>query len=273
MWYKSGEEFKKAAGHEVDGVWYPRVTKILEVKAKPALHGYYFEMGKEVESMSDVEAVTNKSAEEGTLVHETVQKLAAGEKVEIPKEIEPAATAFNEFYKKNNIIFHSQYVERPIWSQLHKFSGTVDALATIGGKFGVLDIKTSTGFYSDYNLQTAAYVLALQEQGVRNALALQQEIQTRWILRIDQQKTCLRCGAGLREKGGRNKVRTSYQSKNDNIGVHCGTSLEDHYWGAAKGIVELREFPYYFKDIKAFLAAKTLWEWDNDYWLRQIGYL
>src|SRR3989338_8996198 len=124
-WYKDAEQFMKSAGHEVDGVWYPRVTKILEVKAKPALHGYYFEMGK---------------------------------KVEIPKEIEPAATAFNEFYQKNNIVFHPQYVERPIWSQLHKFSGTVDALATIGGKFGVLDIKTSTGFYSDYNLQTAAYV-------------------------------------------------------------------------------------------------------------------
>lgn len=272
-WYKDAESFKKSAGHEVDGVWYPRVTKILEVKAKPALHGYYFEMGKEVEKMSDVEAVTNKSAEEGTLVHETVQKLAVGEKVDIPKEIEPAATAFNEFYQKNNIVFHPQYVERPIWSALHKFSGTVDALATIGGKFGVLDIKTSTGFYSDYNLQTAAYVLALQEQSVRNALALPQEIQTRWILRIDQQKTCLRCGAGLREKGGRNKVRTSYQAKNDNIGVHCGVSHEDHYWGPTKGIVELREFPYYFKDIKAFLAAKTLWEWDNDYWLKQIGYL
>jgi len=272
-WYKDAEAFKKSSGHEVSGQWYPRVTKILEVKAKPALQGYYFEMGKEVENMSDVEAVTSKSAEEGTKVHEVVQALAVGKDIDIGEDMRPVAEAFLEFNKKAGIFFHPEYVERSVWSGLHKFSGTVDALATIGGKFGVLDIKTSTGFYQEYNLQTAAYVLALQEPAVRAALALPQEIQTRWILRIDQQKTCARCGAGLREKGGRMKVRTAYQNGNGKSEAHCGASHEDHYWGPTKGIVEMREFPYYFKDIRAFLAAKTLWEWDNDYWLKQVGYL
>ena len=135
-----------------------------------------------------------------------------------------------------------------------------------------MDIKTSTGFYPEYNLQTAAYVLALQEPGIKKALSLPGEIQTRWILRVDQAKTCMRCGASLREKGGRNKVRTA-KTGVENMEEACGNSHEDHYWGPAKGLIEIREFPYYIRDMKAFLAAKILWEWENDYWLRRIGYL
>ena len=269
MWYKDAESFKKAAGHEVGSVWYPRVTKILDVKAKPALDIFFKEMG----SYKAAEEVKMKSAEEGTKVHEIVQALAVGKDIEITDKTKPVAEAFSEFNKTANIVFHPEFIERPIWSQLHRYSGTIDALATVGGKFGVLDIKTSTGFYPEYNLQTAAYVLALQENDVKKALELPGEIQTRWILRVDQQRTCLRCGSTLREKGGRSKVRPVKIS----IDINRYQSISDcnnaHYWGPTKGIVELREFPYYIRDIKAFLAAKILWEWENDYWLRRIGYL
>ncbi len=190
-WYKDAEQFKASCGHELNGAWYPRVTHILSIKAKPALDIFF----KEMESYAAAEKVKNKSAEEGSLVHEVVQKMAIGEPVEIPKEIEPAAAAFKDFQAKNSIVFHPEYVERPIWSNLHRYSGTVDALATVGGKFGVLDIKTSTGFYPEYNLQTAAYVLALQENDLRRALVLPREIETRWILRVDHQRKCRRCGA------------------------------------------------------------------------------
>lgn len=262
-WFKDAESFKKASGHEVGGVWYPRVTKILEVKSKPALDIFFKEMG----SYEAAETVKIKSAEEGTRVHEIVQALATGKDIKITDEMKPVAEAFLEFNKTANVVFHPEFVERPIWSQLHRYSGTIDALATVGNKFGVLDIKTSTGFYLEYNLQTAAYVLALQENEVKKALALPGEIKTRWILRVDQNKNCMRCGASLREKGGRVKIR----NLKSEFRASC---LElDHEWGPVKGVVELREFPYYIRDIKAFLAAKILWEWENDYWLRRIGYL
>src|SRR3989344_8045037 len=268
MRYDNAEHFKKENGYEVGGTWYPRVTRILEVKAKPGLQVFFKEMG----SFDAAEDVKNKSAEEGTLVHETVQKIAVGERIEIPKKIEPAVTAFQKFQDEKQIFFYPEFIERQIWSSLHRYAGTVDALATVGGKFGVLDIKTSTGFYPEYNLQTAAYVLALQENDLKRALGLPREIETRWILRVDQQRKCLRCRAMLREKGGRNKVRAA-RANGTNGNGHCGDSHDDHYWGPAEGIVEMREFPYYFKDIRAFLAAKTLWEWENDYWLKQVGYL
>ncbi len=269
MWYKNSEEFKNINGYEIDGVWFPRVTKILDIKSKPALEGFF----REMESYSSAEEVKNKSAAEGTLVHTTVQKLATGQEVEIPQEIRPAAEAFQTFNTERKITFHPEFVEKKVWSVRHRYAGTVDALATVDGKFGVLDIKTSTGFYPEYNLQTAAYVSALQEFQVKRSLALPRDIETRWILRIDQRKFCQKCGATLREKGGRSKVRPARAGGNGKK-RNDGTCPEgEHSWGETVGEVELREFPYLYKDIKAFVAAKILWEWENDYWLRQVKYI
>ena len=86
------------------------------------------------------------------------------------------------FIAEKNIVFHPEFVEKKVWSNFHKYAGTVDALASFGGKFGVLDIKTSTGFYPEYNLQTAAYVLALQETEIKRALSLPSDISPLFII-------------------------------------------------------------------------------------------
>lgn len=260
MWYKNADEFKVANGYEIAGQWYPRVTRILEIKAKPALDNFFREMG----NFASAEEVKNKSAAEGTLVHEAVQGIMTGKDTNISETIKPAIDAYCEFNERRKITFHPEYVERQVWSLRHRYAGTVDTLATVDGKFGVLDIKTSMGFYPEYNLQTAAYVSALQEFEIKKALGLSRPIETRWILRIDQYKPCTRCGARLREKGGRNKVRPGSE-------ILCAE--EEHEWGNARGDIELKEFPRLYKDIRAFIAAKILWEWENDYQLRQISYL
>ena len=261
MWYNNETEFKALNGYEIDGTWYPRVTKILEIKSKPGLEIFF----KEMDSYASVEEVKNRSALEGTMVHAAVQGLLTGEMVDIPAEIAPSVNTFQEFNKRRGIVFHKEYVERQIKSERHRFAGTVDALATVDGKFGVLDIKTSTGFYPEYNLQTAAYVLALQEFPVKRELGLPRDIQTRWILRINQHKICTTCGATLREKGGRKKIR---QNKSK---LTCDSD-DSHLWGEVVGDVELKEFPYMHGDMKAFVAAKVLWEWENNFWLKRIGY-
>ena len=266
MRYKDADDFMQKNGYTMNGGWYPRVTKILEVKSKPGLDSFF----KEVGSYDFAEAIKNKSAEEGTLVHETMQKLACGQPILIPEQIRPAAETFMNFIAEKNIVFHPEFVEKKVWSNFHKYAGTVDALASFGGKFGVLDIKTSTGFYPDYNLQTAAYVAALREEETKKALSLPREIETRWILRVDQCQICQRCGASLRLKGGRHKVRirNGGASHQDPLCLPLG-----HDWGEVKGVIEMREFPEIAGDWKAFQAAKVLWDWENDYWLKQIGYV
>lgn len=262
MRYNDPDHFKSETGHEVNGTWYPRVTRILEIKSKPALQNFF----KEVGSYQGAEDIKNKSAEEGSLLHQTVQGVLTGSKTTIPESIKPAVEKFIEFNQNAQISLHPEFVEKPIWSGKYRYAGTVDALASIGGKFGVLDIKTSTGFYPEYNLQTSAYVSALQEFEIKRLIGLPRNIETRWILRIDQKKTCNKCGASLREKGGRSKIRQAKNSK-----PMC--LEESHEWAETAGEVELREFPYLYKDFRAFVAAKILWEWENDYWLKKVGYL
>ena len=245
MWYSNIENFKNANGYTVDDIWYPRVTSILDIKAKPALYKYYaslpdFETG---------EAIKIKSAEEGTLVHETVEAILKKEPVVIPDAIKPAISAFMDFYGRNEFIAHK--TEERLISKKHRYAGTMDVLAELNGKLGVLDIKTSMAIYRDYSIQTSAYVEALKEDQAMPPL-------TSWILRIDQARHCLKCPAAIRDKGGRDKIRGEK--------MRC-----EHEWGPTKGEVELKELNTFESDIKAFLACKSLWEWENEYWLRKIN--
>lgn len=251
-YYKDAEAFKEASGYTIDGVWFPRVTKILSIKAKPALLRYY----AEATNFKTAQEATTKSAEEGTLVHEAAEAILLGQKPEVHPSIAPAITAFEEFLDKNNIHTAPEWVERRIISYDHRYAGTIDAMALIDGKFGVLDIKTSQAIYRDYNLQTASYMEALKDQF--------QNLQTRWIMRIDQIQTCLTCGATLRTKGGREKIRLPKPPPRPD---------HEHYWSEMKGEVELKEFPFWQGDFEAFLGAKKLWEWENEFWLKKIGYL
>ncbi len=260
MFYKTVEGFLKDNGYELEingsRQWYPRVTAIIGIKAKPALYHFYGSM----ESYAHGEKVKELSAAEGTLIHEVSQAILLGEEPEVPSSIAPAIVAFRNFLNEKKIVTRPEFVERRAIHANHRYAGTVDVLAEIDGKFGVLDIKTSQAIFRDYNLQTAAYMDALIGEFPHLA--------TQWILRIDQQKRCRACAASHRAKGGREKIKRAWPS---NGTPHCAE--EEHDWMETEGIVELKEFPYWRNDFEAFLAAKKLWEWDNSYWLRQIGYL
>lgn len=251
--YKNIEQFKELCGYEIDGFWYPRVTKIIDIKAKPALYRFYAGM----ENFAAGEKMKKQSAAEGTLVHETVEGLMVGKHPIIPDSISASVNAFIKFAEKNNIQIDAQYVEKRLCNYEDRYAGTIDAIGLIDGKVGVLDIKTSASIYRDYNLQTSAYVAALKDQ-IKG-------LETRWILRIDQSRPCVKCGAALRSKGGIDKIKTDW--KNPRMKT-CA-----HEWGEMQGYVELKEFPYWQEDYQAFLGAKKLWEWENSDWLKKAGYL
>lgn len=250
-----GNSFKDMNGYVVDGVWYPRVTSIVGIKAKPALYRFYAEL----KDYAEGESIKKNSAEEGTMVHEAVEGILKGENPTVDPKIAPSIKAFTKFLDQTKIQVDKEYVEKQIVNYNERYAGTIDSLALIDGKFGVLDIKTSQSVYRDYNLQTSAYMGALQDT-MRN-------LQTRWILRIDQAQVCLKCGATRRTKGGREKIKAP---KNGGAAFACPPG--QHEWSEVRGIIELKEFPYWHDDYQAFLGAKKLWEWENEYWLKKIGY-
>ncbi len=251
--YKTVEAFKERAGYEIDGTWYPRVTKIVEIKSKPALYHFYGRM----ESFAAGERVKRQSATEGTLIHETVEGILLSKKPAVDPSIEPSIRAFLEFMLANKITVDPTYVEHRLVNYEHRYAGTLDAVALIGGRLGILDIKTSQEIYRDYNLQTSAYLAAMKD-AIKG-------LETRWILRIDQDRRCIHCGAILRTKGGTAKVKVQW----GNPFMQACT----HEWGPLEGRIELQEFPYWKDDFEAFLGAKKLWEWENVDWLKKAGYL
>jgi hypothetical protein len=253
--YNSPEKFMEENGYVIDGVWYPRVTKIVSIKSKPALYYFY----AEAPDFKSSQEITKESAREGTLIHNTVEAILLGQNPEIDPSILPAINSFLKFLEEKNIQVSPELIERRIVNYNHRYAGTVDALALIDGKFGVLDIKTSQSIYRDYNLQTAAYMDALKDEF--------KNLQTRWILKIDQVQKCNICGATRRLKGGREKIRLPKNGNGMNNDNHI------HQWSELYGDIEIQEFPYWQNDFEAFLGAKKLWEWENEYWLKKIGYL
>lgn len=250
--YKTIDEFKDQCGYTIDETWYPRVTKIVGIKSKPALYYYY----GQAKSFEAAQKATEQSAIEGTMIHEAIEALLLGKHPEVPAQIAPAVASFITFFERNTIKVTPDLVERRIVNYDHRYAGTVDAIATIGGKLGVLDIKTSQAIYRDYCLQTSAYMDALKGQF--------QDLQTRWILRIDQIQTCNRCGSRRRIKGGNEKIKVDWR--------HGGRDCV-HDWSEPFGEIELQEFPNWQNDFQAFLGAKRLWEWENEDWLKRAGYL
>lgn len=254
--YKTPQEFLESYGYDVNGSWYPRVTRIVEIKAKPALYRFYAELP----NFSEAERIKELSATEGTKVHEAIEARMTGSSPAPDEDIAPAVRAFEEFQSANDIRVDKEFVEYRIANHDERYAGTMDALAHIGGKYGVLDIKTSQSIYRDYNLQTSAYMAALQKDFPT--------ISTRWILRIDQYQTCALCGSTRRLKGGREKIRAPWPG-----GSYYRARTCAHRWSPLQGHVELQECPGWEADYRAFLGAKRLWEWEHEDILRKVGYL
>lgn len=259
MYHHNLSEFMGQNGYVIRGMWYPRVTSIVDIKSKPALYKFY----GEAQSFSHALSMSGRAASQGTKVHNAIEAILAGRFPEPDAQIMPSLQAFQDFRKAHTINVRPELIEQRIYHLAHRYAGTADVFAEIDGVFGILDIKTSTGIWRDYQLQTAAYLAACQEEGCfENAPpgGLPVKPETRWILRIDQARSCRVCGARLRQKSGRDKVSGGFE-------------LCEHDWGQIRGEWELKDLNQagdFEFDFRAFLAAKTLWEWENEHWLKQI---
>src|SRR3989338_1104747 len=135
MWNNSNpDKFKELNGYEIDGVWYPRVTSILNIKAKPALYRYYAEL----DSFAVAEEIMERSADEGTRVHEAIEAILVGKTPEYGDDIKPSIEAFKTFLETSDMEVDQEWVERRVVNLNDRYAGTIDAMALIGGKFGVM---------------------------------------------------------------------------------------------------------------------------------------
>lgn len=78
-----------------------------------------------------------EAAELGTLVHALI---AGGITCEIPPQVQGKLDAWSAFLRDTNIVIET--AEVPVFHLQKRYAGTIDALVTLNGRTGVLDIKT-----------------------------------------------------------------------------------------------------------------------------------
>ena len=175
------------AGHKysVNGQEVPGVTTALQVINKPALiqwginlalsyvsenikAGEKYDEIKLKEVLQAAKTAHRKKKEQaadfGTMVHEWIESYIKGKnpKPLVNELLQQACNTFVTWADQNNVKFTSS--EKIIYSKKHNYAGTCDFTCEINGKKYVGDIKTSTGIYDEYALQTSAYRLALEEE-------------------------------------------------------------------------------------------------------------
>lgn len=178
-----------------------------------------------------------EAANIGTMVHDWIEQYVKGEKLEMPetKEAQIGVSAFIDWTKDNKVKFISS--ERAVYSRKHDFIGKMDIEAKVDGKLCLIDIKTSNGIYNTYNMQTAAYVMADQEESGK-------KYHGRYIIRLAKE------------------TEKEYNSRMDKKNLNRARKGKDQYAYAPYQVFETKFLDdtagNLERDFEAFLACKIL---------------
>lgn len=234
------EGFKQKCGYEIEGMWLPRVTAITSIISQYPLflkeRGYF-----------------DDAASWGQFVHQMLGMVAKQERFAQTEQTLLLAQTFQNWIIENDVLFQNpkENVERRVFDAQGAYAGTIDLVCHVRGQKSIIDLKTSSQISPEYLLQTAGYMAAYnkQEKG---------ECQTRWILRIDQYEECMGCLAQQRTRGKK-------------IFLRGGNASCNHQWSSPQVVGEFIELKEYEQDVRAFVAAKELWEWHHRNLLKKIS--
>lgn len=149
-----------------DGTRVPGVTTLLgRFKESGPLLQWAFKQGQS--GARSLYEKRDEAAEVGSVVHDIVEAEIHGRDVptyplEMAERVQSALSAWHRWRDANRMEIVA--TEVPYVSEVHRFGGTLDAVAREpDGRLVLLDWKTSNGVYTDYLLQLAAYKLLWDE--------------------------------------------------------------------------------------------------------------
>lgn len=143
---------------EKTGGYYPSVNTILDVYPK----GYgYIQWLKDLGS--DSEKVMERAAEQGSKIHDAIDKYLAGEEIKWIEGEKDNYTLdewlmilkFVDFYKtfKPEVIAHEVSLVSPKLG----FGGTIDMVCKLNGEYWIIDYKSGNSIYKNNKIQISAY--------------------------------------------------------------------------------------------------------------------
>jgi hypothetical protein len=148
-----------------ENLFYPSVTYILNYLPK---NKFFESWLKDVGHNADV--IMRKAGDEGTQVHNAAEALIAGN--EISWFDENGNAKYNTEVWRMIIKFHNFWTthkpevivsEYSIFSDKHKYAGTIDLVVRMNDKIWLLDIKTSNTLHRSHDLQLSTYACAWNE--------------------------------------------------------------------------------------------------------------
>jgi hypothetical protein len=166
--------------YEVNGVYVPGVTTILQEMSKPFLLTWANKQG-----LAGIDINKDREALDiGTIAHFLIDCHLNGNEPDLedyaPVDVKKAQTAFSaylELEKKHGIKPIKN--ELQLISKVYGYGGTLDLYCEIDGKKTLVDFKTSKAIYKEYHLQLSAYSGLL----IENDMPIEQY----YIFRIDKE--------------------------------------------------------------------------------------
>jgi hypothetical protein len=168
-----------------DALPIPSVTGILGIIAKPALINwaanvtadYYSSQLQPGVALDEIQLDSIYQAAKkshwqkktdagtvGTFVHKYVEQTIKGEHPGMPvnPQLAESCGQFVDWVAKHDVKFLAS--EQVVYSREYKYVGTLDFICKIDKKLYLGDLKTSSGIWDEYKLQTAAYRFARNEE-------------------------------------------------------------------------------------------------------------
>lgn len=156
-----------------DGKQVPGVTTILGVLAKPALVPWANRMGLQG---IDTSKYVDEAASIGTLAHALIMESLGGVPVrhgdftaDQLARAKHGVVTFTGWLKGKD--FTPQLLEQPLVSEIYRYGGTIDILATLNGELVLIDLKTSSGIYDEHIYQLGGYWKLLDENQPNNKIS------------------------------------------------------------------------------------------------------
>lgn len=182
------------ARYNLNDIEYPSVTEILDVMDKPAIVQWavnqaikYIEFNKDdadvlQKAKFEYRNVGKEAMDIGSQAHDLIEHyikfgLDKSGKNEYNESVQNAFLSFLEWEKSNKVKWVKS--EFTICDVDLCYAGMLDAICEIDGKIYLIDFKTSTGFYPEYELQITAYLKAYNKTAEVKATNI-------GILRIDK---------------------------------------------------------------------------------------
>jgi hypothetical protein len=137
---------------------YPSVTEVLGILRKPALEFWF-----KYNSAKFCDEESKKGKITGTQIHDAIEQYIKTGEAKVESEYADEVTnGLNSFilFSKENPDIKMQFAEIPLTSEIHKFNGTIDAIAgdlLMDWKGGTAKDKEKPPIYDEFKIQVSSY--------------------------------------------------------------------------------------------------------------------